>query len=247
MTDILEFLRYLIVSHGYWATIGIISISTLPLLLIVYLMFSRSSLGTLIDKKIAERWKDDKILHKRGSRIRKQFTADVQDILQEVAEHTNANRVILFEFSNGTNNLVGLPFLFMTASAEVASPGFPLMTQSHQRLNTSIIAQFLIKLEKVGYVFINDSTSPIKEFQILGQIMQNAQIQSALFYSLQGIDEAIGFLVFLTTKSSGIKLDLHTSLQWANKATQKIVSMINFDEIEERERKTHKFKWLWQK
>jgi hypothetical protein len=168
--------------------------------------------------------------------LRKQFTANVQEILQDLAAETHANRAILFEFSNGTTNLVGLPFLFMTAAAEVATPGLPLVSQSHQRLNTATIASFLTKLETEGSVFIDGYDIP-EEYTTLNQIMLRSNTDSALFYSIQGLEEAIGFLVIITTKQSGHKLDHNKSLLAISRASQKISSMINYDKLTEIEQK----------
>lgn len=208
----------------------------------MYIMFIKSSFGKILDEKMAEKAKDDKNNHLHGNRLRKQFTVCVQDTLQTLAEETQSNRAVLFEFSNGTTNLVGLPFLFMTAACEVATPGLSLLSQRHQRLNTSVVAGFLAKLEKEGFLFIDSSSEILEEYKILGQIMQRADINTALFYSIQGIEEAIGFLVILTTKESGHRIELAKALLLMNKASQKISSMINFDEIDEIEKKKHKFK-----
>lgn len=206
------------------------------------MVFSNSALGKVIDKKFSEKAEEAKAAHKHGNRLRKQFTQDVQNILSDLAEETDANRAIVFEFSNGTTNLVGLPFLYMTAAAEVATPGLPLMGPRHQRLNTSILSSFLIKLEKEGTIFIDSSVPPVEEYRILSQIMERANINSALFCSIQGIDEAIGFLVILTSKTSNKSLNLQKSVIPISKAAQKIGSMINFDQIDEREKEKNKFK-----
>jgi hypothetical protein len=182
------------------------------------------------------------VAHQHGNRLRKQFTQDVQDILSDLAEETEANRAIVFEFSNGTANLVGLPFLYMTAAAEVATPGLPLIGQQHQRLNTSILSSFLIRLEKEGTIFIDSSAPPVEEYKILSQIMGGSNLNSALFCSIQGIDEAIGLLVILTSKASNKSLDLKKAIIPISKAAQKIGSMINFDQIDEREKEKNKFK-----
>ena len=214
-----------------------------PLLATVFIIYSKSSLAKVLDRKFAEKADEAKANHRHGNRIRKQFTQNVQDILSDLAEETNANRAIVFEFSNGTTNLVGLPFLFMTAAAEVATPGLALVGPRHQRLNTSIISSFLIKLEKEGYVFIDDSAPIVPEYVILQQVMERANIKSALFCSIQGIEEAIGFLVIVTSKSTKRSLDIKTDLLPTSKAAQKIGSMINFDEINEKEKEKNKFKW----
>ena len=182
----------------------------------------------------------EKSNHIHGNRLRKQFNVSVQEILQDLAIATGADRAILFEFSNGTTNLVGLPFLYMTAAAEVAAPGLPLISERHQRLNTSLVAQFLIKLEQNGTLFINTDLPLKPEHTMMKNIMERANMKSALFCSIQGLDEAIGFLVIMTTANSGNMLDLTDSVLATNKAVQQISSMINYDEIEERERKNKK-------
>lgn len=199
-------------------------------------------MGQIIDEKFAAKAQEEKKIHLHGNRLRKQFAVTVQEILQDLASRTNSNRAIVFEFSNGTSNLVGLPFMFMTAAAEVATPGLSLMSQTHQRLNTSVIAGFLAKLEKEGSIFIDGTSPMLEEYKILEQIMQGAGMKSALFYSIQGIEEAIGFLVIITTKNSGNTIDLSTATFWMNRAAQRISSMINFDEMDEIEKKTHKWK-----
>jgi hypothetical protein len=218
------------------------SVSIVPLVAILLIIYSNSSLAKTLDRKFAEKAEEAKETHKHGNRLRKQFTQNVQDILEDLAEETDANRAVVFEFSNGTTNLVGLPFLFMTAAAEVATPGLPLMGPRHQRLNTSIISSFLIKLEREGYIFIDDSMPEVDEYRILRQIMENANIKSALFCSIQGIDEAIGFLVIVTSRNSRATFNLQTSLLPTSKAAQKIGSMINFDEIDSIEKNKNKFK-----
>lgn len=242
MNSILQLITYIITNHGYGAAIVFIIVSTVPLLSFVYLSVSKSSIGKVIDQKFSEKIEEDKSKHRHGNRVRKEFTVDVQEILEHLAESTNSNRAVLFEFSNGTTNLIGLPFLFMTATAEVASPGLPLMASGHQKLNTSVIAKFLIKLEREGSIFIDNSESVPQEFKILKQIMEKANIGSALFYSIQGVEEAIGFLVLVTSRSSYNIIDVPKVLPQIGKAAQKIGSMINFDEISKNEKEKNKWK-----
>lgn len=243
MTDVLNLITYILTTYGFWPAFFFTLLSIFPVLAIVYYTFANSALGKVIDKKLSEKAKEAKESHKYGNRLRKQFTHEVQTILSDLAEETGANRAIVFEFSNGTVNLVGLPFLFMTAAAEVATPGLPLIGPRHQRLNTSIISSFLIKLEKEGTIFIDRNVPIPEEYKLLSQVMERADINDALFCSMQGIDEAIGFIVLVTTKSSGNKLSQHNAALALNRATQKIGSMINFDEIEEREKERKKSKW----
>jgi len=246
MADVLKLITYIIVNHGYWAAFAFVSVSSIPLLAGAYLLSSKNVLSKIIDRKFSEKEEEEKANHKHGNRLRKQFAEEVQEILSDLAEETKANRAIIFEFSNGTTNLVGLPFLFMTATNEVATPGLPLMSQRHERLNTAMVAPFLTRLERDGFIFV-DRTGPIPpDCRVLEQVMERADIESVLFYSIQGVDEAIGFLAIVTTRSSYNILEYPAILPLVSRAAQRIGSMINYDEIDEREKEKKKFKWWWQ-
>ena len=54
--------------------------------------------------------------------IIKIVTPQIRKELKHLAEETHADRTLLFEFSNGSSNLVGLPFLYLTATCEILTP-----------------------------------------------------------------------------------------------------------------------------
>lgn len=245
MTDVFKLLTYLINNNGYWATIIFVGLVSIIFITWGYIILSQSSIGKIIDKQFSDKLKKEKEAHSHGNRLRKQFDKDVDEILQDLAEETGANRAIVFEFSNGTTNLIGLPFLYMTIVAEVANPGLPLISRMHQRINTSIISKFLVKLEKEGSIVISPNKPEIQEFKLLRQIMTSAKITSSIFCSIQGIEEAIGFIALIFDEDSSEILDLDRALLLTNKAGQKIGSRINFDEITEIENKRKKTKWFF--
>ena len=208
-------------------------------------MFSKSSIGKIIDQRLSKKIEDQKTTHKQGNKLRKQFSQNVQEILQDLAEHTNANRALVFEFSNGTSNLVGLPFLFMSAAAEVVTPGTALIGQMYQRMNTSIVANFLADLEDKGFVYVPDLSTAPEEHKVLTYFMLPNDVKSALFCSIQGIDEAIGFLVITTAMPSEKSINICKALPLLRKASQKIGSMLNFEFLtgeEDKKKKENKTK-----
>ncbi|MGV8961817.1 MAG: hypothetical protein ACOH2V_00280 [Candidatus Saccharimonadaceae bacterium] len=212
---------------------------------ITYLVFSESSLGKTLDKRFSERIQKEKDLHVQGNKLRKQFHKNIGSILQELAVDTGSNRAITFEFSNGTSNLVGLPFLYMSVVAEVMSPGLEPMMSKHQRMNIATISEFLITLEEKGYIFIPDFDNLDEEFGLMTHFFGNKNVKSALFYSLEGVAETIGFVVILTTKKSNKILNLPQALTEIARTAQKVSALINFPEWSKRSddsEKKNKFK-----
>lgn len=247
MNEVLKFLTYVIDNHGYWSAIGFIGLSMIPLISWVYISFTKSSLGKVIDEKFSERLEEEKATHKEGNRLRKQFTKNVHEILDDLAEQTDADRALVFEFSNGTSNLVGLPFLFMSAAAEVVTHRAQPVSSNYQRINISIAASFLIKLEEEGFIYMNDLKCSQLEFPILTHLLGQDDVKSALFYTLQGVDESIGFILLSTTNASGKILDKDLAMTEVARAAQKISTLINFNELTKRseeQKRKNKFKWL---
>lgn len=248
MTDVFKFLTYLITNHGYWATVTFVGLSVVPLIAAVYIVFSKSSLGKVIDKKFSEKLEGEKATHKEGNRLRKQFSKDVHEILQDLAEHTATDRALVFEYSNGTSNVVGLPFLFMSAAAEVVTPNTQPVGANYQKVNVAIASKFLLQLEEEGYIYIPDLDATRNEFPILSYLMAPNNVKSAFFYSLQGVDETIGFLVITTIKSSDKIINVHLAMPLMARAAQKVSTLLNFSELTKKSdelKNKNKWNWLW--
>lgn len=242
MTNVLEFLMHLITHYGYVATVVFVICSSVPLLAVVYLMFSGTMVGKAIDKKFSEKLEKEKEAHIEGNKFRKKFTKEVHEILEEVAYETDADRALVFEFSNGTSNLVGLPFLFMSAAAEVVMPNVQPVSALYQKVNISIAAKFLLSLEEHGYIYIEDLQKDKDAYPILAYLMLPNNAKSALFYSLQGVDETIGFIVITTVTSSNKILDKYESIPVVARAAQKVSTLINFNELTKRSEESKKKK-----
>lgn len=242
MTDILKFLTHVVSNYGYGATMMFMILGIIALILIFGILLYRGSLGKLVDKKISKKLDEDEETHKIGNRLRKDFNKNVVEILQDLAEETGADRALVFEFSNGTSNLVGMPFLFMSATAEVVTPNTSPVGHRYQKVNTSIGANFLIELEEHGYIYIENLEESKDKYPILSYFMLPNDVKSALFYSIEGVDSVIGFLVITTTCTCGRVLNKYESIPVISKAAQKIGALLNFNEISKGLKSEKKFK-----
>ena len=182
----------------------------------------------------------DKEAHRNGSKLRKKFSQDVLVLLQDLAEKTCADRALVFEYSNGSSNLVGLPFIFVSAAAEVTTPSTTPVSLQYQRINIALISRFLTDLEKEGFIFAEHFDDIKEKYPIIHSLMAPNGVKSALFYAIHGIDDVVGFIV-LTTVTDQL-LCKKDSLHEMAKTTQIISSMWNFDELEKKQEKKKWFK-----
>lgn len=237
MEVLVEFLFYLLKEFGVVVLLLFMLSSTLPLALVGYIIFTNSSSGKALDKRIAAKLEQDKNAHKIGNSIRKQFSQNVKTILQELAEDTNSDRALVFEYSNGTKNLVGLPFLYTSAVAEVNTPELTPISHRFQKINLSLLAGFIHRLENEGSIYVEDLESIKIQYPIVYELFKPMSIKSALFYALQGVDEVIGFIVITKIEKT---IDKKASLTEVAKSAQLISSMINFEELQKEMEKNDK-------
>ncbi len=228
MEVVIEFLKYLAADFGITALILFVVSSYLPLALVAYIIFINSPSGKVVDKRIAQKIKDDKTAHKIGNCLRKQFAQNVKNILQELAEDTQSDRALVFEYSNGTKNLVGLPFLYTSAVAEVSVPELNPISHRYQKINLSLLSGFIHKLEDEGSVYIEDMEEIRMEYPIMYELFKPTLTKSAMFYALQGVDEIIGFVMITKVDSA---IGKKHSLTEIAKSAQLISSMLNFEEL----------------
>lgn len=153
----------------------------------------------------------------------------IRQQLSELARDTVANRALVFEFSNGSSNLIGLPFLYVSATYEVVTHGIAPVSHQYQRINTSIIAEFLERLEDKGYFYAEDIESIRYDSPILYSMMKPNGVNSLLFYTLRGVGNAIGFIVVTSVGENSFLRD--PALAKAANAAQVISTYLNFDSL----------------
>lgn len=192
MEEIVKFLMYILTEFGVSALITTILFSTFPLLIISLLVLYYSKLGKVLDKKAAEKLSKE---HKKGNKIRRLFEENIKDHLADLAKVTCADRAIILEYSNGTSNLVGVPFLYATATAEVVTPGTELISPQYQRIPLNLFSGFVYKIERNGFTFIEDLSSLECQHPILYKMLKNNKVNEVAFAPIQGEDEIVGLVI----------------------------------------------------
>ncbi len=194
MGEIIEFLVLVTTNYGVFALIGVLLAMSIPLLLVSLLVLYFSNVGKSLDKKIAERLSENKKTHIKGNKIRRVFEESVKDNLTDLAKATCADRALVLEYSNGVSNLVGVPFLYATATAEVVTPGTDIVSAQYQRIPLNLFSGFIYKIEREGFIFISDLESIKCEYPILYKMLKENEVREIAFAAIQGEDEVVGIV-----------------------------------------------------
>lgn len=188
--EILKFIQELIATHG--ETFGLV-IGALAS--IGYAIHSAEKfIPNAIKKHFEKHSEEQKTEHVQASKYRKAIVPKIKKELAYLAEITNVDRAFLFEFSNGTSNLVGLPFLYATATVEVTKPKIPQVSTQYQKINVSLVADFIQTLETESYIYFKNLDDIKEKFPMVYNYMKPNEAESALFYALYNDEDSIGFI-----------------------------------------------------
>lgn len=237
MEHLLGFFEFIGQSQGFpimWVVIVFVIIIGLIVLFI-------KTFPDTIQQYLEQKTQENKSKHIDGISKRKKFSKDVKTVLRDLAEEVGADRALLFEYTNGTSNLIGLPFVYASAASEVLAPGVSSVSHLYQKINISIAADFLIHLEEDGYLFIDDLELLKMHYPVIYNFMKPSGVSSALFYPIQGVEEVLGFIVVTTV--GGHKLNKKEAIQKVSLSAQQISSMMNFEELDKKMNRNKK--WLW--
>lgn len=168
--------------------------------------------------------------HINAAIYRKKVSPKIKAILSELAENTEADRAMLFEYSNGSSNLVGLPFLYVTATIEVFKPLVTPVFQNYQKVNILVISDFIEHIDTHGYFYAKDIEDIKCQYPMIHAYMAPNNVKSALFYALYDDRNSIGLIALTTQKET---FERHNVLPRAAEAAQQISSLLNYDKIKE--------------
>ena len=156
---------------------------------------------------------------------------EVSKVLSDLILDTGANRALLFEFSNGTSNLAGLPFLFVNATSESVSFNTSSVANSYQRINICLMADFIFELETKGYYHV-DNIEEIKTiYPALYSLFKQDNVTSVTAYAIYGVNDLIGYIIIHSV--NGKILTRGEVLPQVAEAAQRVSALLNFDDLEE--------------
>jgi hypothetical protein len=117
----------------------------------------------------------------------------------------------------------------MSATCEVVTPNTTAVSSQYQKINTAIVAEFLERLDEKGYYYAKNIEECKNTCPVLYSFMKPNGVHSALFYSLYGVNDTIGFIVATTVRDHEFSRDV--SLPRVAGTAQIVSSLLNFDTL----------------
>ena len=227
MDGIFEFFKQIADAYGVTAALSILGIGLLGYYSYFLIKTFPKVIQSVVDKKLKENIDN----HKNATKKRKNIIIEVSKVLSDLILDTGANRALLFEFSNGTSNLAGLPFLFINATSESVSLGTPSVVSSYQRLNICLMAEFIFELETKGYYHV-DNIEDIKDvYPALYSLLKRDNVTSVTAYAIYGVNELMGYIIIHSI--NGKILTRSEVLHQVAEAAQRVSALLNFNDVEE--------------
>lgn len=227
MKEIFEFFKQISEAYGVTAALSILALGLLG----YYSYFLIKTFPKVIQSVVEKKIRENSDNHKNATKKRKNIIMEVSKILSDLILDTGANRALLFEFSNGSSNLAGLPFLFVNATSESVSLGTSSVVTSYQRVNICLLADFIFELETKGYYHV-DNIEDIKNiYPAMYSLLKRDNVTSVTAYAIYGVNEVIGYIIIHSI--NGKILSRGNVLPQVAEAAQRVSALLSFDDLEE--------------
>jgi hypothetical protein len=181
-----------------------------------------------VKKLFKKHSQEERANHSIASNYRKSIIPKIKKELSYLAESLNIDRSLLFEYSNGTSNLVGLPFLYATATTEVVKPGVNQVSHLYQKMNVSLFADFIGELETKSYFYFEHIDDIKEDYPMVYNYMKPNGVKSGLFYALYDDEDSIGFIVVTSVSKIFQRTEV---LPRTAISAQLISSLLNYNKL----------------
>lgn len=187
--------------------------------------------GNKLAESLAQRIAEGKlnIHHLSARKARKDSIFKVNRLLAELMQKLNADRVAIFEYHNGGYNLTGLPFLHVSLSVQRNKLGVDELSKDFDNILVSSIPDFINDIDKNVIHFVPDIEELKPLFPRLYRELIGDEMSSAIFCSLEGINDQIGFLM-LSFKQP-IEQSKSKVTKELIKKTQKISTLLDYKNV----------------
>lgn len=120
--------------------------------------------------------------------------------------------------------------MFISATYETLSFRAPSVAHLYQRINVSLLADFILDLEDNNFFYTGNIEELRNSSPFIYNTLKTSGAKSAIFYSIYGVNNKLG-LVALTSITK--VFDKNEVLPAIAEASQRISSLLNFEELEE--------------
>ena len=185
---IIEQMIVMIEKYGWWKIIK----ATLFMLSLAFILFNIANLKNIVSDVINEQNESEIIAHDTAMDFRRSIKEEIDGILNNVLNKTNADRVFVLELHNGTNNTAGLPFIYAEMTYCAVAENIHHIDEDYINLNLSRF-NFPLYLERNKY-FYGDIEKLKKVDDKLALRLQSNGAKYIAIMSLQGLHTELGYI-----------------------------------------------------
>lgn len=138
-------------------------------------------------------------------KIRKDSVFKVGRILTELMQKTWADRVALFEYHNGGYNLTGMPFLHFSLAAARNNLGVDDLSKDFDDILVSSVPDFIREIDINDIYHVKDIKDLEATFPRLYRELHEDELTEAVFCSIEGVDDEVGFLMLAFKNPIGVR------------------------------------------
>lgn len=196
-----------------------------------YVVVNVNRIENLVISAIKNKQYEIKNEHDKNMLRRQEINTQINVILNNLLLQTNADRCMILEMHNGTNNIAGLPFVYVDATYSVTREGVESVDEDYTNLNMSRFYFFthIINKEKWG--------GNVKEVESIDRKYANRLRSNNNEYIsvsiIHGNSMPIGFLLVSYTNTNNINYEmLDKSL---HKAGQRVSNILNMEYTKDNE------------
>jgi hypothetical protein len=166
-------------------------------------MLSTTYIITFHFQPVMDLWMKSESMNSFAKELQTSVAVDTQtkEELNKLLAVTNASRVYVFRYHNGTPSPNNVPFIFFTNTHEIIKPGANRVIDLNQRIPASLIHDMNIEFVKDKCVMLNDiNKNPNSANYWLFQTRNSIATIRCPFFSSKG--DLIGFVGIDFTEST---------------------------------------------
>lgn len=132
--------------------------------------------------------------HAKNLAIREKISLEIHPCLVELRARTDADRVMLFEFHNSINNLIGIPFKYISMT-DHAEPYGAIFTPKYNDVNSEVIGSFIRDLKVNMWEKMDDLEMLKKSDSSVLDVLNNKEAVAACYQYISVFGRPIAILV----------------------------------------------------
>lgn len=204
--------------------------SVIIILMFGYILYSQITDTT--KQQISERFQEEILHNKKAEQYSRETSVEICKEVQLIAsKDKEAFNVLLLSYHNNTQSLQGYKYLYLSCLTEAPKTlDTPLLRQQWNKIDYIYYADELAKIHNQSFVQIEDLDQMGKYLPKLYRLVKASDAKAISFFTIEGIDTAIGMVVILYKEPKKYKANYsHIILP----SIQRLAILLDYENVNE--------------